>query len=171
MTTAPYSPETLGRIRQMAPNYSSSEIAKNLGWDHEFVLSVSRRHSIELKIANGKPSCLDQGVVSAGVTDHRSGDESPKDFPDGISWNSRTHEVSRHGLVLALPGRQAELFAKLYRAYRACVDEHVKSSIFDRSQSQTCDIARKLRRRLLPLRIFLEGNKGPGGGYRLNVEE
>lgn len=153
---APYCPETLRRIRDLAVTHSIAGIAVDLGWSKSMVQDVARRHGIEVA---GTSLAKPRPVAPARVEDHI--------FTDGLAIVGEC--VDRCGIRAKLDASSMRVFDTLFRAALRHPEEwvhgRVLAAIFDVQSSTIGRYVSALRNMVKPLRLGIEGHRGKG--YRL----
>lgn len=161
---APYTRETIARIRQMAGANTSGQIALELGWDRSLVESVASRHRIE--VVGAKPVSPKEPQRQPTIPINRD-----DVFLGDIKWSPLLCEVERKGVLVYLPPYQNNVFGVLLRSLILQPDDFLDGhSLAVRAGllSPVNSMILHVRRRIDALHVSIES--GPNRrGYRLSV--
>lgn len=172
MSYAPYTPETVSRLRALARAMSDGEIAAEFDWALDFVRKIASIHDIELRAGPrvcpgcgqplqtppGPPSVLTPPAV---VESKRSN--------GAIQWSVTARELVRDGRAVALPHKEALVFDRLLRAMRdkaGPVSGSTLGELIGINYTPKLTVA-SLDRKLTGLGLTVQSRMGKGGGYHL----
>lgn len=161
---APYTRETIARIRQLAGTNTSAQIGVELGWPQSSVESVAKTHGIE--IVGARPPAPTKEAKQIATSARR--DEV---VVGDVRWSSAFCEVERHGVLVYLPKYQNSVFGVLLHSLMLQPDDFLEGrAIAERAQllSPVNAMVLHVRRRVDALHMTVES--GPNRrGYRLAI--
>ncbi len=151
MTEAPYTPETLRRIKQGVSHTA-------LGWSPERLDRVCRQHGI----ARAQQPFQEHTKREFGALDH-----------DGLGWNIATRQVTYAGAMVEIGGGSiADLFHVLFRILRTGNGTHIdRESLALAAKCSTVRVGScvfSIRQKLKLIGWDVEAKRQhPDNGYRL----